>query len=66
MTDGSRLLKIREVAEHISCSERTVWTLISTGQLQAIKLSKRMTRVMFCDLEYYIEKLRKTREWFDF
>ena len=57
----SRLLKICQVAEHLACSVRTVWALIAAGKLQALRISKRATRVEECELVRFIERARGRR-----
>ena len=46
------LLTIAQVAERFSVSERTVWRLISAGDLVAIRL-RRSTRILDEDLDAY-------------
>jgi excisionase family DNA binding protein len=50
------LLTIAQVAERFSVSERTVWRLISTGELVAIRLG-RLIRIPVENLNAYIDGL---------
>jgi excisionase family DNA binding protein len=43
--DPGRLLTVRETADRLSCSARTVWTLIAQGRLPRVKLGERTTRI---------------------
>jgi excisionase family DNA binding protein len=43
--EGRRMLTLREVAIHLSCRVETVRKLIRLGELRAVKLGPRMTRV---------------------
>ena len=46
-------LSMREVAQAISVSERTVWTAIKSGKLKASKVG-RLVRIRPTDLEKFI------------
>ncbi|PYR90195.1 MAG: hypothetical protein DMF84_22135 [Acidobacteria bacterium] len=43
--EGTRLLTLPEVAVHLNCTVNTVRKLIASGQLRAITLSPRTTRI---------------------
>jgi excisionase family DNA binding protein len=49
-----RLLTIKQAAEHLNVSERTVWRLIETCKLRARKIG-RSTRIATEDLEKLID-----------
>ena len=55
----SRLLTIPVVAERLGISTRKTWQLISQGQLSAVHIGLRSTRIAEADLEAFIEKLRE-------
>ena len=55
----SRLLTIPVVAERLGISTRKTWQLISQGQLPAVHISLRSTRIAEVDLEAFIEILRQ-------
>ena len=55
---GDRFLTIREVADELGISERSVWRLIEDNELPAHK-SGSSTRVRRSDLDDYIERSRK-------
>ncbi len=59
-TSGSspQLLRIKAVAERLACSVRTVWALIAAGQLRAVRLSPRATRVEEAELARFIERAK--------
>lgn len=43
--DGRRMLSLPEVAIHLNCSVETVRKLVRLGELRAVKLGVRTTRV---------------------
>jgi excisionase family DNA binding protein len=43
--DGRRMLTLQEAADHLSCRLETVRKLIRLGELRAVKLGPRITRV---------------------
>ena len=55
----SRLLTIPVVAERLGISTRKTWQLISQGQLPAVHIGLRSTRIAEVDLEAFIENLRE-------
>ena len=55
----SRLLTIPVVAERLGISTRKTWQLISQGQLPAVHVGLRSTRIAETDLEAFIENLRE-------
>ena len=58
MTDGplgaDRLLTVAEVADHMRVSNMTVYRLIKSGQLPAIRVGKNF-RIRGRDLEAYLD-----------
>ncbi len=55
----ARLLTIPAVAERLGISTRKTWQLISQGQLPAVHIGLRSTRIAEVDLETFIENLRE-------
>ena len=55
---GTQLLKIAEVARRLQCSVRTVWALIAAGDIRAVRLTRRATRVEEAELERFIDRAR--------
>jgi len=51
---AARLLRIEEVADHLSVSRSMAWKLIAYGQLRSVRIG-RAVRVRPADLEAYIE-----------
>jgi len=54
----ARLLRVSDVASRLSISKRSVWGMISAGQLPAIRFGRRATRIDSRDLETLVEELR--------
>ena len=50
----SRLLRIPEAADRLTISVRGVWAMIASGQLSAIRLGRRVTRVDAAEVEAVI------------
>lgn len=50
---NAQMLRIREAGEILACSESTVYRLISTGALPAVKM-RRIRRIRRSDLEAFI------------
>lgn len=50
-----RLVTIAEAAEVLGCSHRTVWRLIRTRQLTAVRFL-RVTRISTADLERFVDR----------
>lgn len=48
------LMTIKQVAETLAVSERTVWRLIATETLPSIKIGTRRTRVRASDVQAFI------------
>jgi excisionase family DNA binding protein len=49
-------LTITEVARRLSCSKRSVWRMIETGELRAVKISARVTRVRESEFERLLDR----------
>ena len=54
--DSSRLLSVREVADRLRISTRSVHLLIRRGSLRAVRLGPRATRVKAAEVERYIRE----------
>ena len=52
------LITIRQAAERLDVSTKTIYRRIKDGSLPVIKLSKNSFRIDVKDLEAYIEKLK--------
>lgn len=53
-TDGAVLLRVREAARRLSCSDRVVWELLEQGKLKRVKLlGKKATRIAVSDLNAF-------------
>ncbi|MGI5935222.1 MAG: helix-turn-helix transcriptional regulator [Oscillospiraceae bacterium] len=55
-------LTIRQAAEHLQVSTKTIYRRIKDGSLQAIKLGSRTVRIDEQELERYINQFRGKRE----
>ena len=51
------LLKIEDVSRLLSVSVRTVWTLVSKGEMRAVKMGARATRSPTSEVMAYLQKL---------
>ena len=56
-TPVGRLLRVREVAQILSISERSVWRLIESRDILVHKIGT-ATRVANADLETYLQRCR--------
>ena len=54
MHDPDELLSARETARILNTSGQTVYRLINSGKLPAVKVSPRLLRIRRADLEAYI------------
>jgi excisionase family DNA binding protein len=52
-----RLLRIKEAADYLAISERTLWTLHKEGRIPAIHF-RRTTRFDMADLAAFIERCK--------
>lgn len=52
----SYLVTVKEAAARLAVSERTVWTLIASGEFRRIKLGSRSTRVNAAEVEAFISR----------
>ena len=50
------LLRIPQVAERVGVSARSIHRLIASGELRAVKIGQRSTRIRTEDLETFIAK----------
>ena len=53
-----RLLKVAEVAEMLNVSARTVWRMVSSGELPRPVNVGRCVRWRICDIDSYIQNLK--------
>ena len=54
--NGKEFLTVRDVATLLNCSVRTVYYYIKSGNLKAVNLSQRITRVKRTDLDNLFEQ----------
>jgi hypothetical protein len=54
--EGSRSLTIAQFAARHSMSTRAVWSLIASGELRAVKLGPRTTRILETDAEDFVRR----------
>jgi excisionase family DNA binding protein len=50
----TRLLRVEEVADLLSCSRRTVYTMLALGQLRGTRLSRRAVRISEAELARFL------------
>lgn len=53
-----RLLTMKQAAERLAVSERSVWALIDAGELPRIVVGRRAVRIDPADLEQFIASRR--------
>jgi len=53
----SALLTIRDAAKYLAVSERTIWTLLKSKKLPAVRFGK-ISRIMQNDLDTFIRECR--------
>lgn len=59
---GAMLLDVRQVADLLGISTRTVWRLAATGDIPApIRIGERIVRWRAADLEHHLGRLRPQR-----
>lgn len=57
VVDDRLLLKPAEVARRLSCSPRTVWSLLQQGKLKRDKrLGRKATRISYTDLQSFLAR----------
>jgi excisionase family DNA binding protein len=59
MNQETRLLTVREVAERLSVTPRTVHRYLADGKLPRVQLSERAVRIRETDLQAFIEERLK-------
>ncbi|HEX6819999.1 MAG TPA: helix-turn-helix domain-containing protein [Ktedonobacterales bacterium] len=52
------LLRVDQVAEQIGVHPATVWAMVGRKEINAVRISPRVTRVPLVDLQAYIARLR--------
>jgi excisionase family DNA binding protein len=53
-------LRVPEAAAVLGIGRRSVWRLISTGELASVRLGGRSRRILRDDLDSYLASLRRT------
>jgi len=56
-TAGLLLMTYRQAAQRLQVSERTVWTLVNTGRLRAVRFGHTV-RIDLADLEAFAERAK--------
>lgn len=59
--DQQSLLTYRQVAEILAVTERTIWSLVSSGRLPAVRFG-RSVRIDPVDLQQFIERCKQGGE----
>ena len=54
-----QLLKVKEAAERLRVSPRTLWAMVAAGRLAVVRLGRRSVRVDARDLERLVEQSRE-------
>ena len=54
MPNGERLLRIKEVAEFLRMSDKTVWRMIDAGQLASVKI-RGLRLIRWSDLQKMLQ-----------
>ena len=62
---NDRALRVPEVAAILRVHYQTVWNLINTGRLRAVKVSTRRKIVWESDLKKYIDKINAESNIFE-
>ncbi len=63
ITSQSQLLSARQVGGLLSVSTRTVWRMLSSGQLpQPIRIGTRLTRWRLTDIQAFLAGVEKESE----
>ncbi len=55
------LVSVGEAGRRLGISERQAWRLVGRGELEAVSLGARATRVVESSLRAYLERLRSTK-----
>ena len=58
---SAQLLTARQVADLLQIHARSVWRLVATGQLKAVRLGSKMVRFRLTDIEEFIAKAESCR-----
>jgi excisionase family DNA binding protein len=52
-----RALTVRQAADLLGIGSRTLWRMLSTGELRSVRIGQRARRIMEQDLAAYQQKL---------
>jgi len=59
---SDHLLSLKDVANRLNISMRSVWRLVARGELsKPVKMGKQISRFVPSELEAYLEKLKQNR-----
>lgn len=53
-----RLVTVREAAEIAAVSTRSIWTALARGDLEAVRLGARTTRIELSSIEAWIDRAK--------
>ncbi|AMQ57095.1 helix-turn-helix transcriptional regulator [Algoriphagus sanaruensis] len=53
---AKEILTVKELAQLLGCSTRTAYRLINNGQIRAINLSERLTRIHRSELDFIMNR----------
>lgn len=56
----ARLLTYKQSGRVLNCSERTVWSIVDSGRLPAVRIAPRIVRIDVDDLAAFIERSKTT------
>lgn len=57
-TTAPRLMRYREAAAYIGISERSLWSMVASGEIRAVRRG-RSVRIDVDDLNRWIRKMKK-------
>jgi len=60
MSEELRMFTVREVAEILRVSPRTVRRLIKRGEIKAVRVSRRLVRIPVGELRAYIARVSQS------
>lgn len=56
------LLRVRDFAQLVNLSERSVWTAISAGRIATVRLGPRATRIEQSELARFIAEAKRSAQ----
>lgn len=55
-SNGPQLLRVAEAAKELACAPKTVWRLISGGELVTVRIGRRGVRISRKSMDDFISK----------